>query len=56
MRKIYFKVEDDVVIKYTPMPEAGENIYKTEVVMNKEIFQECCKKWVEPQADKEQTE
>ena len=49
MNKIYFEVEDDVVIKYTPMPEVGENIYKTEVVMTKEIFQECYKKWVEPQ-------
>ena len=49
MNKTFFEVEDDVVIKYTPMPEAGENIYKTEVVMTKEIFQECYKKWVEPQ-------
>jgi hypothetical protein len=46
MSKIYFEVEDDVVIKHTPMPR---NIYKTEVVMTKEIFQECYKKWVEPQ-------
>ena len=53
MSKIYFEVEDDVVIKYTPMPEEGENIYKTEVVMNKEIFQECYKKWVEPQESEE---
>ena len=56
MSKIYFEVEDDVVIKYTPMPEAGENIYKTEVVMNKEIFQECYKKWVEPQESEGQTD
>lgn len=42
------EVEDDVVIKYTPMPEIGENTYKKEVVMTKEIFQECYKKWVEP--------
>ena len=49
MNKIFFEIEDDVVIRYTPMPEAGENIYKTEVVMNKEIFQECYKKWIEPQ-------
>ena len=49
MNKIYFEVEDDVVIKHTPMSEIGENIYKTEVVMTKEIFQECYKKWIEPQ-------
>ena len=49
MNKIYFGVEDDVVVKHTPMPEMGENCYKTEIVMTKEIFQECYKKWVEPQ-------
>jgi len=55
MSKIYFEVENDVVIKHTPMPEIGENIYKTEVIMTKEIFQECYKKWVKPQesGDKE---
>ena len=49
MGEIYFEVEDDVVIKYTPMPEIGKNFYKTEVVMTKEIFQECYKKWIESQ-------
>ena len=52
MSKIYFEdfeVQDDVVVKYTPIPEMGENIYKTEIVMTKEIFQECYKKWIEPQ-------
>lgn len=48
MSKIYFEVDDDVVIKRTPMPEIGENTYKTEVVMTKKIFQECYKKWIEP--------
>lgn len=46
MSEIDFAVVDDVVIKSTPMPEMGENIYKTEVVMTKEIFQECYKKWI----------
>ena len=49
MNKIYFEVEDNGLIKHTPMPEIGENTYKTEVVITKEIFQECYKKWVEPQ-------
>ena len=50
MSKIYFEVEDDVVIKYTPMSiMMGEDTYKTEVVMTKEIFQECYKRWIEPQ-------
>ena len=53
MSKIYFEVVDNVVIKHTPRPEIGENIYTTEVVMTKEIFQECYKKWIEPQASEE---
>jgi len=53
MVNISFKVEGDVVIKYTPMPEIGENTYKTDVVLTKEIFQECYKKWVEPQESEE---
>lgn len=53
MNKIYFEVDDDVVIKNTPMPEVGENIYKSEVVMTKEIFQECYKKWIEPRESEE---
>ena len=53
LSKIYFEVKDDVVIKYTPMPEAGEYTYKTEVVMTKEIFQECYKKWIETQESEE---
>lgn len=47
MNKIYFEIVDDVVIKHTPVPQIGENIYKTEVVMTKEIFQECYIRWVE---------
>ena len=53
MSEIHFEVKDDVVIKYTPMPEMGENIYQTEIVMTKEIFQECYKKWVESQESEE---
>ena len=55
MNKIRFEVEDNVVIKYTPILELGEHTYKTEVVMTKETFQECYKKWIESQesGDKE---
>lgn len=49
MSKIHFEINDDVVIRSIPLPQAGENIYKAEVVMTKEIFQECYKKWIEPQ-------
>lgn len=53
MNKIYFEVVDDVVIKQTPMPEIGPDIYTNEVVMTKEIFQECYKKWIKPQKEYE---
>lgn len=56
MSKINFEVVDDAVIKYIPMPELGENIYKPEVVMTKEIFQECYKKWIEPQESEDEEE
>lgn len=49
MNETYFEVRGDDVIKTTPMPEIGEHICKTEIVMTKEIFQECYKKWVNPQ-------
>lgn len=51
INKIYFSVEDDAVIKYIPMSAIGSYAYKTEVIMTKEIFQECFKKWVEPRED-----
>lgn len=47
--EIYFEIEDDVVIKHTSMHEIGGSTYKAEIVMTKKIFQECYKKWVEPQ-------
>ena len=49
MSKIFFEIKDDAVIKYTPMPEMGKDVYKNEVVMTKEIFKECYKKWIEKQ-------
>lgn len=43
---IFFEIEGDVLVKYTPIPER-ENAYKTEIVMTKDIFQECYRKWIE---------
>ena len=51
MSEIYFELQDNVVIKNTPVPEVGENIYKPEVVMTKEIFQECYRKWVKEEKE-----
>lgn len=45
--KIYFKIEDDVLIKDTPCPEIGEDIYRTEIVINKETFIKCYEAWIE---------
>lgn len=56
MSKIHFEVVDDVVFKYTPMIGIGEDMYKAEVVMTKEIFQECYKRWIEPQESEEKNE
>lgn len=47
--EIYFSVVDDAVFKIIPTPEIGEYTYKSEMVMTKEIFQECYKKWIETQ-------
>jgi len=52
MSKVSFEIEDDAVIKHTPMPEIGEGIYKSEVVITKEIFQKCYKQWIAPQEER----
>jgi len=51
-----FEVEDDVVIRYTHMHGFGKCTYKPEVVMTKEIFQECYKRWIEQQESEELNE
>ena len=51
--EIYFEIDGDDVVKHTPIfvDDIHVPIYKTEVVMTKDIFQECYKKWIEPQAE-----
>ena len=39
----------DKLFAYTPLPQYGDGICKVQLVMTKEIFQECYKKWIEPQ-------
>jgi len=51
-----FEVEDDVVIRYTHMHGFGKCTYKPEVVMTKEIFKECYKRWIEQQESEELNE
>ena len=39
----------DKLFVYTPLSQYGEGIYKTQLVITKEVFQECYKRWIEPQ-------
>ena len=41
----------DKLYLYTPLPQYGEGIYETSLVMTKDIFQECYKRWIEPQIE-----
>ena len=49
------RFEDDKLFAYVPLPQYGDEIYQVQLVMTKEIFQECYKKWIESQerSDKE---
>jgi len=40
---------NDKLFVYTPLPQYGAEIYEAQLVMTKEIFQECYKKWIESQ-------
>lgn len=42
---------DDALFLYIPL-EYGDETYKAHLVMTKRIFQECYKKWIEPQESK----
>lgn len=41
--------EDDKLYRCCPLPQYGEGICKKELVMTKELFIECFKKWIEEQ-------
>ena len=47
------RFDDDKLYCYTSLPQYGEGIYKVELVMTKDIFQECYKKWIENEKDNE---
>ena len=50
------RFEDDELYCYTPLPQHGEGICKVELVMTKEIFCECYKRWIESQESSVVTE
>ena len=43
------KFIDNNLFVYTPLSQYGDGIYKIQLVMTKEIFQECYKMWIEPE-------
>ena len=46
-------IEDDNVYAVIPRPDFGENISQYRLVMTKEIFQECYKRWIKESSDAE---
>jgi len=42
----HLKFEDDKLYYYRPLPQYGGGICKKELVMTKEIFIECYKRWI----------
>ncbi len=51
MDKVYFEIKDNVVIKYMPVPQIREGIYKSEIVMDKETFIKCFEKWIKVESE-----
>ena len=48
MNRPDFNIVDDTLYVYTPVPELGKNMYRSQAVMTKEMFRECYKRWIEP--------
>jgi hypothetical protein len=45
---------DDKLFVYTPCPQYGDGVCKAQLVMTKEIFQECYKRWIKSQREREE--
>ena len=48
--------DDDKLFVYTPLPQYSDGIsevHKVQLVMTKEIFQECYKRWIKLQESEE---
>ena len=52
MNKVIFTFEGDVLVKHTPCPQYGEDFYQTEIVIDKETFLECMKRWMSESEEK----
>ena len=53
MNKIVFAVEEDVVIKEIPLSINRNFAYKQEVVIDKDTFIECYKRWILKEGEEE---
>jgi hypothetical protein len=50
-QKLVFR--DDKLYIHTLLPQYGGDICREELIMTKEIFQACYKKWIKPQEGEE---
>lgn len=46
MNEQRLEFQDDKLYVYTPIPPYESGVCKVEIVMTKEIFQECYKRWI----------
>lgn len=46
MNKAKYVITDDEVYCRIPAPQYGENIYRTEIIITREAFVECYKRWI----------
>ena len=44
--KISFDIDNNVLIKNIPVPEIGNNIYRQEIVIDKDAFVKCYEEWI----------
>lgn len=51
--KISFDIEDNVLIKNIPMPDIGNNIYRQEIVIDKDTFVKCYEEWIVKERENE---
>ena len=50
MEKEELDFVDDELFVYIPLPKYGDGrMYKKQLVMTKEVFRECYKRWIESQ-------
>ena len=46
--------DDDKLYRVVPLIVFGDDVCTKELIITKEIFIECYKKWIEPQAESEE--